>query len=180
MQIPFSGKGKGGQINFASNQIRAQSAAVDNVKLGSIVINDLKGEYSGGGATITAPSVNVAAIEWPQSKLNDLRLNDLNAKINGANYEVKAAAVLAGGEINKAQFTSASAQATLDNTALAVSDIKAALFNGTVAGEYVLPLAPGATQRVKASFADVETKSASAIFDAKTFRSQAKSAAKLI
>lgn len=167
LQIPFSGKGKGGQINFASNQIRAQSAAVDNVKLGSIVINDLKGEYSGGGATITAPSVNVAAIEWPQSKLNDLRLNDLNAKINGANYEVKAAAVLAGGEINKAQFTSASAQATLDNTALAVSDIKAALFNGTVAGEYVLPLAPGATQRVKASFADVETKSASAIFDAK-------------
>ncbi|MGE0131680.1 MAG: translocation/assembly module TamB domain-containing protein [Blastocatellales bacterium] len=167
LQIPFSGKGKSGQINFASNQIRAQSATVGNVRLSSITVNELKGEYSGGASIITAPSVNVAVIEWPDSKLGDLLLSDLNAKINRANYEVKAAATLASGEISKAQFNGASANATFDNAALTISDIKAALFNGAVTGEYVLPLAPGAAQKVKASFADVETKSASAIFNAK-------------
>jgi len=171
-RLPFSGKGKGDQINFASDQIRAQSATAQlttgaTVKLGSIVINDLKGEYGGGAATITAPSVSVAAIEGPQSKLNNLSLNGLNAKINGANYEVKTAAALANGEIRGAQFTGAEAVAIFDNTALTLSDIKAALFGGTVAGEYTLPLAPGAAQRVKASFTDVETKSATAIFDIK-------------
>ena len=166
-QADFSGKGKGGQMTFASDQIRAQSAAVDAVKLGSIVIDNLKGEYGSGAATITTPSVTVAAIEGPESKLNNLSLNGLTAKINGANYEVTTAAALASGEIRGAQFTGASAQTSLDNTALNLRDIKAALFNGTVAGEYVLPLAPSGRHQVRASFADVETKSATAIFDIK-------------
>lgn len=167
LQIPFSGKGKGGQINFASDQARAQSAAIGDLKLGLITVNDLKGEYGGGSATITAPSVNVAVIEGTESKLNDLLLNDLDAKINGANYEVKAAATLASGEIRGAQFTGASAQALFDNTALTVSDIKAALYGGSMAGEYVLPLAPGAAQSMRGNFAGVETKLASAILNAK-------------
>ncbi|HEV2669125.1 MAG TPA: hypothetical protein VG324_29685, partial [Blastocatellia bacterium] len=163
-RLPFSGAGNGDRISFTSDQIRAQSATVDTVKLGAIVISDLKGEVAGGETTVNAPKVSVAAIEGPQSKFNNLTLNNVAARVGRANYEVKASATLAEGEVRGAQFTGAEAVAAFDNAALTLSDIKGALFGGTVAGEYVLPLAAGAAQRVKASFADVETKSATALF----------------
>jgi outer membrane protein insertion porin family len=163
-KIPFSGSGKGDRIAFTSDQIRARSATVDTVKLGAIVISDLKGEMVGGQTTVSAPKVSVASIEGPQSKFNNLSLNNVSAKVGGANYEVKASATLAEGDVRGAQFTGAEAVAAFDNAALTLSEVKGALFGGTVAGEYVLPLTAGAAQRVKASFADVETKSATALF----------------
>src|SRR5215510_9654298 len=163
-RFPFSGAGNGDRITFASDQIRARSATVNTVKLGAIVINDLKGEMAGGETTVSAPKVSVAAIEGPQSKFNNLSLNNVAAKIGGANYVVKASAKLAEGEVRGAQFTGAEAVAAFDNAALTLSDVKGAILGGTVAGEYVLPLTAGAAQRVKASFADVETKSATTFF----------------
>src|SRR5262245_44086814 len=163
-KLHFSGAGNGDRIDFASEQIRARSATVDTVKLGAIVINDLKGEMAGGEATVSAPKVSVAAIEGPQSKFNNLSLNNVAAKVGGANYEVKASAKLAEGEVRGARFTGAEAAAAFDNAALTLSAVKGAILGGTVAGEYVLPLTAGAAQRVKASFADVETKSATAFF----------------
>jgi outer membrane protein assembly complex protein YaeT len=163
-KFPFSIAGSGDRLSFASDQIRARSATVDEVKLGAIVIDNLKGEMAGGEITVNAPKINVAAIEASQSKFNNLSLNNLAAKVGGANYEVKASATLAEGEIRGAQFTGAEAVAVFDNAALTLSDVKGVLFGGTVAGEYVLPLTAGAAQRVKASFADVETKSATALF----------------
>src|SRR5215510_7854770 len=160
----FSGAGKGDRIAFTSDQIRARSATVDTVKLGAIVISDLKGEMAGGQTTVSAPKVSVASIEGPQSKFNNLSLSNLSAKVGGANYEVKASAKLAEGEVRGAQFTGAEAVAAFDNAALTLSDVKGSIFGGTVAGEYVLPGAAGAAQRVKASFTDVETKSATALF----------------
>ncbi|HEY8460047.1 MAG TPA: hypothetical protein VIM99_06675, partial [Blastocatellia bacterium] len=162
-RVPFSGAGKGDRIAFASDQIRARSATVDAVKLGTIVINDLKGETAGGETAISAPKVSVAAIEGPQSKFNNLSLDNLAAKISGANYEVKASARLAEGEVRGAQFTGAEAVAAFDNASLTLSEIKGALLGGTVAGEYVLQIAAGAAHKVKARFADVETKSATTI-----------------
>jgi outer membrane protein assembly complex protein YaeT len=165
VQLPFSIDGKGGQFNFACNQIRAESAAVDVIKLGPVVVNDLKGEYKNRATQLDAPVVNVALIELPQGRLSNLSLNGLTAKIINSSYEVKADAVLPIGEINRAQFSNANAQVVFDNTALAVNNIKADLLGGTLAGEYLLPTAPGAAQQVKASFADVEAKSAAALFD---------------
>jgi outer membrane protein insertion porin family len=169
-RISFFAKGNGNRINFASDQVLAQSATVDTVKLGSIVINDLKGEYGSGVATITAPSVSVAAVEGPESRIENISFDAVAAKVSDSNLEVKAAATLTNGEIRGAEITGATAQVTLDNTALNLSDIKAAVFGGTVTGEYSLALAQGAAQRVKASFADVETKSATALFDIKDLR----------
>ncbi len=168
-RVPFSGKGKGDQIAFASDQIRAREAVAqltkgDALKLGSIVINDLRGEMVSGQTTINAHKVSVAAIEGSQSKLDNLSLSNVAARISEANYEVKASATLARAEIRSAQITGAEAVARFDNEALTLSDIKGALFGGTVTGEYILPLAPGAAQRVKASFADIETKSATTLF----------------
>ena len=166
-RVPFSAKGKGDRIDFASDQIRVQSATNGDLRLGLIVINDLKGEYRGGEAHVAAPAVNVAAIEADRSRLDNISINDLTAKIGGANYEAHAAAALARGEVRGAQVAGASAQINIDNTALALTDIKASVLGGTVTGEYVLPLAQGAAQSVKASYADLETKSATALFEIK-------------
>ncbi|MGH9850356.1 MAG: translocation/assembly module TamB domain-containing protein [Blastocatellia bacterium] len=166
-RLPFSVDAKGGQINFSSNLIRAESVAADVVKLNSIAINDLKGEYRNGDARIEASVVNVAAVEGPESKLADLKLNGVTANLSGGKYEVKAGVALSNGEVRRAQFTNTTAQATLDNTALTVSDLKSVVFGGTLAGEYVLPMAPGAAQTLKASFADLDTKSAPELFNLK-------------
>jgi hypothetical protein len=146
-KLPFSGAGKGDRIAFASDQIRARSATVDTVKLGAIVINNLKGEMAGGETTVSAPKVSVASIEGPQSKFNSLSLSNVSAKVGGANYEVKASAALAEGEVRGAQFTGAEAVAAFDNASLTLSDVKGAILGGTVAGEYVLPLTAGADLR---------------------------------
>src|SRR5215475_13538177 len=127
-KLPFSGSGKGDRITFASDQIRARSATVDTVKLGAIVINDLKGEMAGGETTFSAPKVSVAAIEGPQSKFNNLSLNNLAAKVGGANYEVKASATVADGEVRCAQFTSAEAVAAFSKATITLSGVKGALF----------------------------------------------------
>lgn len=166
-RLPFSVDAKGGLINFSSNLIRAESVASDTVMLNSIAINDLKGEYRNGVARIEAPVVSVAAIEGPESKLADLKLNNVTANLSGEKYEVKTGVALSNGEVRRAQFTSTTAQAALDNTALTVSDIKSVVFGGTLAGEYVLPLAAGAAQTLKASFADLDTKSAPELFNIK-------------
>ncbi len=170
VRFPFSGNGRSDQIAFASDQIRAQSAvaelnAGEALRFGAIVVNGLKGDYGGGIATIVAPTVNVAAIEGSQSKLDNLSLGGVEAKIAGASYEGRASARLARGEIRGAQFTSAEAVAAFDNSAIRLSEIKAAVFGGAVAGEYVLPMASGAAQRVKLGFSSIETKSAAATFD---------------
>jgi len=166
-RLPFSVDTKGGQINFSSNLIRAESVVADAVKLNSIAINDLKGEYKNGDARIEASVVNVAAIEGPESKLADLKLNGVTANLSGGKYEVKAGVALANGEVRRARFTNTTAQAALNNTALTVSDIKSGVFGGTLAGEYVLPLAAGAAQTLKASFVDLDTKAAPELFNIK-------------
>ncbi len=161
-QMPFSVDGKGDRASFASNQIRVESVAADEIKLGPVAINDLKGEYKNGEAKFDAPVVSVAAIELADGKLSNLSLNGLIASFGKSSYEVKAEAALSQGEINQAQFSDATAQVALNDATLTLSDIKANLFNGTVAGEYVLQTATAA-QTVKASFADVETKAAPAL-----------------
>jgi outer membrane protein insertion porin family len=165
-KLPFSGAGKGDRVTFASDQIRARSATVDKVKLGAITINDLKGETAGGETAINAPKISVASIEGPQTRFNNLSLDNLAAKVRGANYEIKASAKLDEGEVRGAQFTGAEGVAAFDNNSLTLSEVKGAILGGTVAGEYVLPFTAGATHRVKASFADVETKSATTLFTA--------------
>src|SRR5262249_61818137 len=111
-RVPFSGKGKGNQVNITSDQIRAQTATVDTAQFGSIVINDLS-------------------------------LNNMAAKISGANYEIKALAAFTKGELRGPLITVLTGQATLDSKAITVSDIKAALLNGTVSGQYGLAPTPG-------------------------------------
>ncbi|MBO0862277.1 MAG: translocation/assembly module TamB domain-containing protein, partial [Chloracidobacterium sp.] len=163
-KLPFQGVGKGDQIDFSSDQIRAKSATIDTVKLGAIIINDLKGQMTGGEMTINAPKVSVAALEGVKSKFNNLSLNNLAAKIGESNYEVKASATIAEGEVRGAQFSGAQAVAAFSNATITLSGVKGAVLGGTVAGEYVLPLTHGAKHRVKASFAGVETKSATTLF----------------
>jgi outer membrane protein insertion porin family len=163
-RFPFSGAGKGDHVSFASDQVRARSATVDKIKLGAITINDLKGETTAGETAINTPKISVASIEGPQTKFNNLSLNNLAAKVNGSNYEIKASAKLDGGEVRGAQFTGAEGLAAFDNSSLTLSEVKGAILGGTVAGEYVLPFTSGAAHRVKASFADVETKSATTLF----------------
>src|SRR5262249_44201762 len=85
-------------------------------------------------------------------------------KISGASYEGKAWAAFTNGEIRGAPVTGVLAQAALDNKAITFSDIKAAVFGGTVSGEYLLPLRSGESQKGKPSFTHTDTKPATALF----------------
>ncbi len=165
IQFPFSVEAKGDRVDFTSHQIRVRSLAVKAVKLAEVSISDLKGEYRNGASHLNARAVNVAVIETPESKLAGLSLNELTAKVGNSNYEVQADVALSQGAIRRVEFSDVSGRAVFDETALAVTDIKASLFGGTVTGDYVLPMAAGAAQKVKAGFTDVETKSAAGIFD---------------
>jgi outer membrane protein assembly complex protein YaeT len=166
LQIPFGVEGKGSQVNFSGNQIRAESLASGAAKLNAMTIDKLKGEYGNGAAQIEADA-KVAAIEWPEGKLADLALDTITASFSGDKYEGKANVALSGGEVRGAKFGDTTAQAAFDDTALNLSGVKSNVYGGTVEAEYVLPLAGGAAQHLTARFAGVETKSAPELFGIK-------------
>ncbi len=171
-QAAVNGRIEGAGANYTiKGDARLDEASASGVKLTGVRI-----PFSGKGRSdqiniasdqIRAHSATVDGSRLGSIVINDISLNNLTAKISGSNYEVKASAAVSGSEIRGAQITGVTAQATADNKAITVSEIKASLLGGTMSGEYVLPMAPGAGQTVKASFIDIDTKSATAIFDIK-------------
>jgi outer membrane protein assembly complex protein YaeT len=159
------------QFDFTAGQIRAQSVAFDNVRVGAVAINNVKGDHANGRTKASATGGNVAGVEWPESKLSNLTLNGLTSTFtsNGRSfsYEVKTAANLKEGTISGVGFNNASTQATFDNTALQLDGIKGSVFGGNVDGEFTLPLARGAASRAKASFTDLQTKEVFSLISAK-------------
>jgi outer membrane protein assembly complex protein YaeT len=158
----FNLESKENQIDFASNQLRAQSATVDSMRIGSIAIDNFKGDYKDGRAQANAASAHIAAVEWPDSKLEHLTLNGLTMTLSPSErelrYQVKTGARLNQGAIGGIGFNNATAQAVFDNSALALSGIKAELLGGSLSGDFTLPLARGAAARAKASLTDLQTK----------------------
>lgn len=154
-------EGEGDNLKLTMNRANVQSVAVDIVQIGGIATSDVKGEVKINGKAsetkFTTPNVNVATVAWPDSKLTNLRLSNVTSAFLGSTYEVKANANLGGGNISGAEIQNATAKASFDNTALTVSEIKASALGGTVEAEYTLPMAKGAPQKVKGSFANLQT-----------------------
>jgi outer membrane protein insertion porin family len=150
------------QIDFASSRLRAQSATIDSMRIGSIAIDNLKGDYKDGRAQVNAANAHVATVESPDTRLETLTLNGLTMTLGPSErnlrYQVKTAARLNQGAIGGIGFNNATTQAVFDNSALALSGIKAELLGGSVSGDFTLPLARGAASRAKASFTDLQTK----------------------
>lgn len=153
--------GDAGKLNLTLARAGVQSLAVDIVQIGGVTLGEAKGEIAFNGKNtetrLTAPVINVATVAWPESKLTNLRLANVTTNIHGVSYEGNADANLGGGNISGAPVQSATAKAAFDNAALTVSQIKASALGGTIEAEYVLPMAKGAPQRVKGSFADLLT-----------------------
>jgi len=169
VQLPqVIASGNGNDLKLTINRVNTQSLAVDIVQVNDIVVSDLKGEIKiKGNATETkfnAPSANIAAVIWPDSKLANIKLSDVTSEFLGKKYEVKAAANVDSGIISGAQLTGATAQTTFDNTALTVTEIKANALGGTAQAEYTLPLAKGAPQKVKGDFVGLQTGDVLALF----------------
>ncbi len=148
-------------VDFASSRVRAESATVDRLRIGSIAIDNFKGDYNSGRAQANASNAHIAMVEWPDSKLSNLTLNGLTISLNPSDrslrYQVKAGARLNQGAIAGVNFSNATTQAVFDNSALTLNGIKAELLGGSVSGEYTLPLGRGAASRAKASFIDIQT-----------------------
>lgn len=154
-------EGEGDKLNLTLNRASVKSLLVDIAQIGGVTIGDVKGEVKLNGkdteTTLTTPTVNIATVAWPDSKLANLRLSKVTTKILGGKYQVNADAKLDGGNISGAEVQSATAKALFDNAALTVSQIKASTMGGTVEAEYVLPMAKAAPQRVKGTFANLQT-----------------------
>ncbi|MBL8188291.1 MAG: translocation/assembly module TamB domain-containing protein [Acidobacteria bacterium] len=165
-QVTVNGENK--QLKLALNRANVQTINVDVVEISGVSVGIINGEIAiNGKATeskFDAPLANVAAVTWTDSKLSDLTLSKLTTTVRGKEYKVTADARLPGGQISGIEFTDASANAEFDNTALALTAIKANALGGTAEAEYTLPLAKGAAQQVKGSFTDIQTASALAAF----------------
>lgn len=172
VQIPqLIANGSGNTLKLTVNRANVQSIVVDNVQASSIATNNVNGEIKiNGKATQSAfetPTATVAVITWPDSKLSNLTLRDVKTTVQGSKYEVIAAAGLPGGTISGIEFSNATTNARFDNSALALSDVKANALGGTAEAEYTLPMAKGAAQHVKGSFNNVQTAGALAAFHVK-------------
>jgi outer membrane protein assembly complex protein YaeT len=167
-----TGASQGGQLAFACSRLRAESATIDKLRIGSIAIDDFKGAYKDGQFQANASGSQVAAVEWPESKLANLTLNGLALTLTPTGrelrYQVKSGAQLNQGAISGVTFNNATTQAVFDNSALALNGIKASALGGSVTGDFTLPLARGAVSKAKASFTDLQTKDAFSIFAAES------------
>ncbi|MDX2033720.1 MAG: translocation/assembly module TamB domain-containing protein [Blastocatellia bacterium] len=154
-------------VRFNLGQIRVNAVEFSGVTIGSVAFNGLKGETAAGKTRATVAGGTAGSVEWKGSRLDSLTLRGLTAEVNeSGRYLVKTDAILARGEITGAKFTNATAKAVYDNEFLRVDEIRAALFGGTLAGSYVLPVRAGAPSTVKATFADVRTQEAASLLTA--------------
>ncbi|MFN0107573.1 MAG: translocation/assembly module TamB domain-containing protein [Blastocatellia bacterium] len=169
--------GEADKLKLAINRASVQTINVDIVEVGGVSIPVINGEINiNGKATeseFDAATANVAAVNWPDSKLSNLTIRNLVTTVEGKEYKVTADASLPGGEISGVEFTNASAKAAFisgipgDNAQLTVAEIKASALGGSAEAEYTLPLAKTAPQHVKGSFADIQTAGALAAFKLK-------------
>lgn len=162
IQIPqVNVSGSAQQINLSGNRVNVQTVGFDQVSINGISAGNFKGKIELKGRQTTAefmtPAASVASVEWPDSKLSSLSLNAVTSDFRRDSYKVNASASLPGGSISGFEFTGASAKALFDKSALTLTEIKANAFEGTVAADFILPLAKGAASTVKGSFADVQT-----------------------
>ncbi|MCI0392617.1 MAG: translocation/assembly module TamB domain-containing protein [Acidobacteria bacterium] len=168
----FNFDSKGDHFNFGSSQLRAQSVTIDDIRTGSVAINNLKGDIKNGRAQANATSANVDSVEWPESRLSNLALNGLNMTFSSSGhdlrYEVKTDAILNQGTISGVSFNNATTQAIFDNSALTLTGIRGDLFGGSASGNFTLPLARGAASKATASFTDLQTKDVFSLIAAKS------------
>ncbi len=162
VQIPqLTVNGHAEQINLAGNRAGVQTVSFDEFQIGGVSASNFKGVIKLKGRETTAefesPNARVASVEWPESKLSDLSLSSITSSFSRNSYEVKANASLPDGSISGFEFTEASAKAVFDNSALALSEIKASAFGGAVVAEATFPLAKGTASTVKGTFTDIQT-----------------------
>ena len=161
-QVLANGAGK--DLKLVVSRASVQTINVDIVEVSGVSVGSINGEIKiNGKATeskFDTAAANVAAVTWPESKLSNLTVSNLVTTVKGKEYEVTADASLPGGAISGVEFTNASAKAAFDNTALALTAIKASALGGTAEAEYTLPLAKTSPQQVKGSFSDIQTAAA--------------------
>lgn len=168
-QVAVNGTGK--NLKLEVSRANVQTINVDIVEVSGISTGNINGEIKINGKATESKydtaTATVAAVTWPDSKLSNLTLKNVATKVQGSKYEVTATASLPGGSISGVEFNSASAKAVFDNTALKVTEIKAAALGGLAQAEYILPVAKGEAQQVKGSFTDIQTAGALAAFKVK-------------
>ena len=110
-QIPADGDSKNLKLNISRANV--QSVTLDNVVVSGISAGTINGEIKLNGkdteSKFNAPTATVAAVSWSDSKLSNLKLNNVATRVQGSKYDVTAAASLPGGTISGIEFGNASA-----------------------------------------------------------------------
>lgn len=160
-------QGQGAQLTFTGNNARVQSLNAEGASISGLAVNNFKGEVKDGRTQISAPAISIGGVTAPDTKLSGLTIRDVTANIDGQKYEARAAVSLRAATISNAQISDVTAQAKVDNAALALTNLKAKAFGGTVAGEASVPLGRGAATRAKVSFSDLQTSDVFALLEFK-------------
>lgn len=160
-------QGQGAQLTFNGNNVRAQSLNADGATISGLAVNNFKGEVKDGRAQISTPAFSVGQVNASGSRFDGLSLSNVTANIDGTKYEARAAINLRSATVNNAQISDVSAQASVNNTVLALTNLKAKAFGGTLVGEASVPQGRGGTTRAKVNFNDLQTSDAFALLDFK-------------
>ncbi len=160
--------GTGANLKLAVNRANVQTINVDIVEVSGTTVSNIKGEIKINGkateSNFDSGVATVTAVSWTDSKLSNLTISNLVTTVQGRNYKVTGDARLPNGSISGIEFSQASAKTLFDNSALAVTEIKASALGGSAEAEYTLPMAKSAPQQVKGNFTDIQTADALAAF----------------
>ncbi|MBP6821198.1 MAG: translocation/assembly module TamB domain-containing protein [Acidobacteria bacterium] len=169
VQLPqVTVNGAGNNLKLAVNRANVQTINVDIVEVSGTTVSNIKGEIKINGkateSNFDSAMASVAAVTWTDSKLSNLTISNLATTVQGRNYKVTGDARLPGGSISGIEFSQASAKTLFDNSALAVTEIKASALGGSAEAEYTLPMAKSAPQQIKGKFTEIQTAEALAAF----------------
>jgi len=158
----LAGSGSGGRLDFTCSRLSARSTAMDLFTIGPVSIGDYRGEMRDLVLRSRAPSAQVATVEWPESKLSDLKLSELEVDLDlhpdRFDYDIRANADLASGEIEAVAFAQALASAKFDKAGLDLSGIQADVLGGKASGNFKLPLGRGAVATAAANYSDLQAR----------------------
>ncbi len=156
----LAGSGSGDRLDFTCSRLSAGSTVIDRITIGPVSIGEYRGELRDVILRTRAPSAQVATVEWPESKLSDLKLSGLEVDLDfhpgRFNYDIRTDADLASGEITEVSFTHALARARFDKAGLDLTEIQADVLGGKASGNFKLPLGRGAVSTATASYSDLQ------------------------
>jgi outer membrane protein assembly complex protein YaeT len=148
---------KNEQINFESQQVRAQAVTMQGVSVVDVSTSAIRGDASDGRIRASAPQISVGRVDVEKGRISGITLQGLNAIMENGRYQARGSLTLKDGTISGASVGPLNGELVAGNESVALNGFKASLFGGSASGDLTVQMGRAGNSRMRADFTGLKT-----------------------